>query len=174
MTRIIPEEANKVLKKEYTLRFFSVLFFALFVVICLSLAFVSSTYLLLYLYEKAYVTNNSNAKNETTQLYQQVTQKTEDLYLLSSKITVDKKMSAVDVAQKIFENRGEGITIQSIEMLSDSKITLRGVANTRDDILSFQNRMQQNPMFKDFSIPVESLARQKDVSFNLTFTYYEN
>jgi hypothetical protein len=120
------------------------------------------------------VTNNSNATNETTQLYQQVTQKTEDLYLLSSKITIDKKISTVDVAQKIFENRGEGITIQSIEMLSDSKITLRGVANTRDDILAFQNRMQQNPMFKDFLIPIESLARQKDVGFNLTFTYYEN
>lgn len=174
MTRIISEEANKVLKKEYTLRFFSVLFFTLFVVICLNLAFISSSYLLLYLYEKAYVTNNSNATNETTELYQQVTQKTKDLNQLSSKISVDKKISTVDVAGKIFENRGEGITIQSIEILSDSKITLRGVADTRDIILAFQNRMQQNPMFKDFSIPIESLAPQKDVSFNLTFTYYEN
>ena len=174
MTRIIPEQLNKTLKKEYTLRFFSVLFFVLFLVIFLSLTFVSSTYLLLHLYEKAYVKNGSNTSNETTQLYQQVTQKTEDLYALSSKITIDKKISTVDVAQKIFEKGGEGITIQSIEMLSDSKITLRGVANTREGILAFQNRMQQDPMFKDFSIPVESLARQKDVSFNLTFTYYEN
>jgi hypothetical protein len=140
----------------------------------LSLAFVSSTYLLLHLYEKAYVKNSSNTANETTQLYQQVVQKTEDLYQLSSKITIDKKINTVDVAQKVFEKGGEGITIQSIEMLSDSKITLRGVANTREDILVFQSRMQQDPMFKDFLIPIESLARQKDVSFNLTFTYYEN
>lgn len=174
MTRLIPEEINKELKKEYQFRFFTLLSFALSIVILTSLAFVSSSYLLLYLYEKAYVTNNSNSNNESVLFREQLAKKVEELHTLSAKVQSFDSKNNLNNIEGLFTNDANGISIQALEMTDASQITLRGIADTRENLLTFQNTMKQNPVFKDFSIPIESLARQKDVSFNVTFTYYEN
>lgn len=174
MTRLIPDEINKDLKKEYKFRFFTTVCFMLSLMIIINLAFVSSSYLLLYLYEKAYVTNGSGSNNESIKLYEQITQKIEELYVLSGKINQVNQKSDLHLVENLFINPPRGISIQALEMTSDSQMTIRGIADTREDILVFQNIMKQNPVFKDFSIPIESLARQKDIAFNVTLTYYEN
>jgi Tfp pilus assembly protein PilN len=174
MTRIIPEEINKILRKEYRLRFFTVLFFTISLIIIVNLTFVSSSYLLLYLYEKAYTTNTSNTNNESIKLNEEVKQKTEELYVLSRKIELSEKKTSTQVASDLFAYVQEGVLIQTLEIMEDSSITIRGTASTRQALIDFQDRLKQDPMFKDFSIPIETLARQKDVAFNVTFTYYEN
>ena len=173
MTRIIPEELNKILKKEYKLRFFTLLFFLIAFAICANVIFVSSSYLLLHLYEKAYATNISN-NSETLKLNEELEKKITNLHALSRKIDASKKSSSVQVVDTLFSYTKTGVSIQAVEILEDSKITIRGVADTRQDLISLQNSLQKTAMFKDFSVPVESLARQKEVAFNVTFTYYEN
>ena len=174
MTRIIPEESNRFLKKEYRLRFFTTLFFTLSVVILINLTFVSSSYLLLHLYEKAYMTNSSNTNNESVKLNEQIKQKTEELHALSRKIELSEKKTSIQIADDLLSHVRNNVSIQALEVMGDSTMTIRGLATTRQDLIDFQDRVIRDPMFKDFSIPIEMLARQRDIAFNVTFTYYEN
>ena len=173
MTRIISDELNKKLKKEYRLRFFTLLFFILAGIVLINIAFVSSSYLLLHLYEKIYVKNTS-VNSVAVELYEKNKQKTEDLHSLSMKIPKQENGSYTKIAQEIRVLAGEQITIHSLEILTASKITLRAQAKTREDVIEFQNRVERSGLFDNFSVPIEVLAKQKDIAFDVTFSYHEN
>jgi hypothetical protein len=64
--------------------------------------------------------------------------------------------------------------LSSIEITKESTIVLRATASNREDVLAFEKKLKADPVFKDFSVPIESLARQKDISIQVTFPYYEN
>jgi hypothetical protein len=173
--RIIPEELNKKLKKEYRLRFFTLFLLYSSISIIVTVALISSSYLLLFLYEKAYVKKGIFVNNEILQLDKKNTQKIEDLYQLSRKINIENKVSSpISATRTLFDYAGNLISISSIEISQDSKITLRATASTRDSLIAFENKVKANPSFKDFDIPIEALAKQKDISFGVTFTYHEN
>jgi len=176
MSRIITDESNKKLRREYRLRFLSTLFFALAGVIVINVLLVSSSYLLLTLYERAYTTESSS-NEEVSKMNEQFALKVAQVHALSQKIPSQADTVNMGVANLLFGYVRDGIAIQAIEIISVedvSNITLRGTATTRDVLLQFQNTIKSNPSFQDFSIPIESLAKQKDISFNVTFTYHEN
>lgn len=178
MSRIITDESNKKLHREYRLRFLSMLFFILTGVIVINVLLISTSYLLLTLYERAYTTESSSERdNEVSKMNQEFALKVTQVHALSQKIPSQTGTVNMNVAHLLFGYVREGIGIQAIEILPTddvSNITLRGTATTRDVLLQFQNAIKQNPSFQDFSIPIESLAKQKDISFNVTFTYHEN
>ncbi|MEN9921178.1 MAG: hypothetical protein RLZZ517_156 [Candidatus Parcubacteria bacterium] len=173
--RIISEELNKILKKEYKFRFFTLLFLYSSIVILVTIALISSSYLLLYLYEKAYVKQGLFVNNEILELDKINIQKTEDLYQLSRKIiTEDKTEASIGATKILFEYASGLVSISSIEISQDSKITLRAVAHTRESLIVFNDKVKADATFNDFDIPIEALAKQKDINFSVTFTYHEN
>lgn len=178
MSRIIPNELNKKIRREYRLRFFSVLFFTLAIIIFINIFLVSSSYLLLFLYERAYTQNNSLKTNEeVVKIKEQFILKVLQVDALARKIPSQANGVKINSIDTLFSYINTGIDIQAVEIVSssqDSKITLRGTAATRDALLQFQDKINKNPSFKDFSIPIDLLAKQKDISFNVTFTYHEN
>lgn len=178
MTRIILEELNKKLKKEYKLRFFSVLFFTMTIVLLINISLISSSYLLLSSYEKSYTSDSSYLENEQKlKTREELNQKTFQVYTLIEKIP--QKTSAIDakILELVFGYAENLIKLESIELLSEDtsvKISVRGTSLTREDLLQFQEVIKKDSRFTDFNIPVETLAKQTDVSFNVTFIYYEN
>lgn len=173
--RIIPEELNKKIKREYKLRFLTVLFWVINIVLVITIALMSSSYLLIHLYEKAYVNKNTEQDARAIALENVIHEKIKNLYKVSKKIPSDQATSsALDISNKIFSYAGSGITIQSLEVLEGNTITLRGLAENRDSLLLFESKIKADGSFVDFAIPIESLARQKDIGFSVTFTYHEN
>jgi hypothetical protein len=68
------------------------------------------------------------------------------------------------------------VVIDAIELgRSGDQITvsLRGSSASREGLLAFEERVLANTRFKGFSLPIETLAKQSDISFNVTFTYNE-
>lgn len=178
MPRIISKELNNKLRQEYRLRFFALLFITLFAVIIINILLVSSSYLLLTLYEKAYTTSDSFKRNdELSQINKNFNTKLAQVYSLTKKIPVQSNDLAIKVSTILFEYANKGIDLNAIEIVQTtnvSNITLRGVALTREDALLFQDKIKQDVRFKDFSIPIESLTKQRDISLNANFTYHEN
>ncbi len=174
MTRIIPPELNKKIKREYILRFFSILFLLISFVMLINISLVSSSYLLLYLYEKAYVQNPASSESEgALKMRGEINEKIEGLYYLANSYIKKDEVDQLMVSSKIFELAGDSVAILAIE-INDKDIVLRGLAKNRDELLIFQNKMKEQAIFEDFERPIEMLAKQKDISFNVNFSYVKN
>lgn len=178
MPRIIPQELNKKLRSEYRLRFFSILFFTLSFAVLVSMSLISSSYLLLSLYEKAYTSNDMNGKGtEITKINEDFNTKVIQVSALVQKIPLKDKGEDTEITDILFEYANETIDVQGLAIkheLEATQLTLQGNALTRDALLQFQQKIQNDSSFKDFTIPIDVLTKQKDLSFNVNFTYHEN
>jgi hypothetical protein len=178
MPRIIPQELNKKLRSEYRLRFFYTLFFALSLAILISISLVFSSYFLLSLYEKAYTNNDMSGKGlEVTKLNDIFNAKVVQIDALAQKIPLKDKGTNIKITDTLLDYAGASINISGLQIVSDaqsSQITLQGTALTRDTLLQFQQKIQNDDLFRDFSIPIDVLTKQRDLSFNVNFTYHEN
>lgn len=178
MARIIPLELNKKLRKEYRLRFFSLLFLMLAIVSAINIMLMSSSYVLLSLYENIYTKENSNSNKDSEIVKENENRliKLNQVFELSKKIPEKEKFTNIDTTKKLFEYAGSDTSIDSIEFLSEeekTKITMRGMSKTRDSLLLFEEKIKNDNSFKDFSLPIETITKQKDVIFNVTFTHYD-
>jgi len=52
--------------------------------------------------------------------------------------------------------------------LAENQIYLRGWANTRDNLLSFQNLLEESPFFVEIEAPLSNLLKQNDIDFSFT------
>lgn len=176
MTRIITPETNVGLKKEYTIRFFTLLFFVLTLVICTHIILGISSYFLLTNYEEIYKNNLNNANTEIVQQNKYVIEQNTLLSGLIKKIPNTAPTSSFEAYETIKKYAGADVLISAYEFFpegKETKITIRGTSISRDALISFENLMRKDPQFKDFKIPLETLTKQKDIAFNATFTYYE-
>lgn len=178
MPRIISPELNKKLRREYRLRFLSILFFVCSFAIITSILLLSSSYLLLSLYEKAYSSESATREGEAvTKLNENFNKKVNQVHALVQKLPIKNQVADIEIANLLFAYANEGVKLETIEISPDAGktlVTIRGNALTRDTLLQFRDRINNDSKFKDFVIPIESLTRQKDVSFNVNFTYHEN
>ncbi len=145
--------------------------------VLVSLTLLSSSYLLLSLYERAYALENLDGKNEeVTRMNENFNARVLHVHSLVQKVPSLESVVDIQIADVLLGYANSSIDIQAIEILPTGEITnitLRGSALTREALLQFQSTIQNNPSFKDLSIPVETLTKQKDISFNVNFTYHE-
>lgn len=178
MTRIILKELNKKLKREYKLRFFSVLMFCLSFVFIFNVFFVSPSYLLLYLYEKAYLLNDYSLGGEKkSKIFDDFNKKISQVYELAKKVPLKNQTIDTNIAQILFVYSEDLVDLESIELLPEdltTKVSIRGFAETRDSLIQFQDIIRKDNRFTNFDIPIETLAKQKDLNFNIIFNYDEN
>lgn len=178
MTRIITPELNKKLKKEYTLRFFIILFFSIAIVFLIHIAFAASSYLLLSSYENLYQDKLAKDNNDIFKQNKEFISSVNMLDTLSNQLEFNREyVSPINTFDTIRQYAGSSILIKAFEMYEDKKeikITMRAIAKTREDLLVFDSKMKTNTTFSDFIIPIDTFAKQKDIPFDVTFTYYEN
>lgn len=66
----------------------------------------------------------------------------------------------------------EGVNILSFVLENqDGKFKLTGSADTRDHLLSFKEKLQNNGSFKNITIPLKSLEKPDNISFEISFNY---
>lgn len=177
MTRLITLELNKKLKKEYRLRFLSTLFFSLGLVFFIHMILALSSYILLNMYEKIYQKSLQADNGEALKQYEDFVARTSNIITLSKKIPKQATVSATDIFEKIQTHGSNQISFNVFELqiAEDKKnITIRGAATTRDALIEFNDKMKTENAFSDFAIPLETLTKQRDISFEVTFTYNEN
>lgn len=75
------------------------------------------------------------------------------------------------ILERLLAQRGNGILITNISVKrggGTGSLSLSGIASSRDALVSFSKRLQGVPSFKDVNLPVNSLARNKDIPFSIS------
>jgi len=75
------------------------------------------------------------------------------------------------VLAQIKEKEIPGISLSSINFQKTTeegviKLEISGVAKDRDTLINYSSNLKTNDIFKDFNIPVSSLAKNKDIPFS--------
>ena len=94
---------------------------------------------------------------------------------IKDKVAVIKDISSKQPMAAILERalalRGSGIAITSISLTRGGQpgaIAIGGTASTRDSLVAFSKRLQNEPSFSNASLPVSSLAKNKDIPFSIS------
>lgn len=175
MPRIIAQESNKKLKGEYRLRFATVLFSMLTVAVVITGVLLIPTYVLLDIYHKAYTRPELDGSSEVEQLNVEYMSKLNETHQLSERVMQGDSVY-LDVMDTLFSYAQGGVSIDAIDLSRSEEsvaITLRGMSATRDDLLTLERSVLANKKFKGFALPLETLTKQSDIQFNVTFTYNE-
>lgn len=176
MPRILTTRSNKILKREYRLRFFVALLVTTLCALTLFGVALIPSYVLLDSYEAAYTSANfAKEHEEVERLNKEYSSKLAVTHELSQKVSIAKSghMSVLDT---VFLYGGEGIRLNSIEVSGTAPITvsIRGEAATRSALLALDERFGRDRRFTGFDLPIDTLTKQTQIPFNVTFTYNEN
>lgn len=175
MPRIITQESNKRLKSEYRLRFATVLFSMLAVATLVGGILLIPSYVLLGSYQEAYARPEVEGSREVERLNQEYVSKLNQTHDLSGRV-LQGSSSYLDVMDILFSYSQGGVSIDAVDLSSVESsvaITLRGTSATREDLLSFEKSVTADKRFKGFALPLETLTKQFDIPFSVTFTYDE-
>jgi len=71
---------------------------------------------------------------------------------------IEQKPAGVRIGIFFYTTRDEG----------ENMLTLSGVAETREDLLSFERSLKSEPDFSSVTLPVSNLAKDRDLSFLVT------
>lgn len=177
MPRITTTKANTFLRREYKLRFFSVFFIGVSIILAIHVSLALSSYMLLSAYEKTYTNQDDEEQIKANQKREQLTLLLDETESLGAQIILQQQDSYSDIFETITVLKPDTVELNVFEVFfvdKEIEITLRGVAQTRQGLVNFGENMKKDTSFRDFVIPFETLTRQSDLPFDITFTYYEN
>ena len=176
MSNLLPQENKKQVYKEYWVRVFSVwaLLLALGAV-SIAVLFLP-TYILLSARIDTLATNEQKELASSTVTYKDV--KTSLNEATTYVTQLDKELAQFDIALIIKELDKEttpAILITSVSLVAGevegedgTRLSVRGVAQKRDDLAKYVERLKRNPYFSEAKVPVSDLAQAVDSEFTAT------
>jgi Tfp pilus assembly protein PilN len=67
----------------------------------------------------------------------------------------------------------EGVYVNTF-VTKDFKVSLSGKAKTREDLISFQDRIKSNECLKNLNVPLSNLVNKNNVDFQIDFEIQKN
>lgn len=188
MLNLLIREDRHWLRKEYLMRFSLVfLFFIIFSLVTWGIV-ITSFYIQLRVEESTVKTTLEDIKNSSD------VKNSNELIDLNKEI--DRKLSEIkifnfkqeDLLREIVISNQEGISISLISsgiMENEEKgfyanLEIRGVANNRATLVSYQESLESSEMFEEVKIPFSSFAQNSDIPFSVNVKtvelneYFEN
>lgn len=172
MINLLPQEHQSNLKKEYSHRRITLVFIGLFCVGVAGLVTLFPAYLL-SLQKEQEISNEDKAsgidlRNTISDLNKTIDTLRNDTSLVISQSS-DARVGAVFA--DIMSKSSQGIIIKSFLYKKQGKevlkVTVVGVAKTRDDLLSFTKELENLTMFDHVNVPVSNFAKEKNIEFSL-------
>ena len=81
-------------------------------------------------------------------------------------------LGVVSILDKVLVTKSDAIKLENISYNSDSKsdstLNLQGIADSREDLVSFSKRLQAINSIKSVDLPVSNLAKDKNLVFSIT------
>ena len=110
--------------------------------------------------------------DEKTQYLTEIENKTKELN--KSLVEIHSKQKEIVLWTPIIEELSKitpsGVyLINFYSQISVERIGLRGSANTRENLLYFQDKLGQSPCFSEIEAPLSNLIKQNDVDFIFNF-----
>jgi hypothetical protein len=173
MINILPEEGRVLARRAYLFRLVTVATFAVaFICLCAGVLLFPS-----------YVETQSaadTARSESARLAEIAKKNGKEtdmpLALAQAEITSFRALLARTAPSQpievVLRQRGSGITITQIQYDdANAQVSLSGVANTREGLLAFAQRLRKAPGVTAADLPVNDLARNENARFTITVSF---
>ena len=174
MINLLPSEARQHVLTEYWLRVISVWLLLGVVAGVLILTLLFPSYILVKLQLQVHTDTYQQVETKQTSFAEAQTQirnSNTNVQLLDK---VAKKRLLSTVLSEITNLQSAAIFVESITMNRSSgvleEVVLSGEANTRDTLANFRNQLEASPMFATADLPLENLAREREVPFQIRVT----
>lgn len=178
MVNVLPENLKKEIKSEYRLRF---LIICIFTVICLEIIFFLSLIPSLInssFKEKELIgqINNVNdlSYNDSDTISSVIENTNIRLKIINSTVSYPE---FIPILKNIITSKISGVKINEIFYTADnatsSTVSISGIANSRESLISFENILIKNGMFKSVDFPISNLAKDKNINFSMSMKVYK-
>jgi type IV pilus assembly protein PilM len=169
---ILPEINKKNIRKEYWVRFSTILFNLIGLFIFISIVLLFPSFFVSSLKEKMVKDNLESFNKENVELMNNDIDKI--AVDINSKLKILSKTESPysiynEIINDILLNKVDGITLNQIlfdrEKIDHSIIELRGVAINRDALRNFKTALDNNTKYLEVNLPVSHFLEKKDLNF---------
>jgi hypothetical protein len=178
MINLIPPGAKKSITLEYWLRVFSVWGFIIAAALLVGTFIMVPDYVLINLQVTAFSDSAASAEQKLS-TFKDVS-KDLDTANQQAKVLIDgfRFVQLSQYAERLhrLENNEVSLTQIGIDRTKDgvAPIRLSGVAADRQALAAFRDRLLADPQVESVDLPISNLAKDKDITFNLTATIKKN
>jgi hypothetical protein len=175
MSNLLPYSEKKIIRREYAMRrIIVVLYFFLFTcAVCLISLLPSYV-----LSEVKYQTISKEVENlkSTADILGGGEDANKKLVGIKEKLETLKSYdgkSAYTLFNNIILGKTNNVSVRTISYSGSSKdarITVSGVARTRESLTAFAKNLEQNKEFSNVNLPVSNFAKDKNIEFNIEVT----
>ncbi len=172
MYKLLTEEEREKVLKEYSERRFVVILGALILILIVAMVGLFPSYLLSNVRqreveERVRITGEAGLKEEDRELQAWLTNLNFKLRMLSPKLAVDRPSGSI---QDVLKEKIPGIRLEAFSWSKiDGKIfvMVSGVAQNRQTLLAFENKLNASRKFDAVTLPLSSLVRDRDIDFQV-------
>lgn len=173
MTNLLPKEKKRVIRREYNLRLISIALIMFSVVVLIGSVLLVPSYFVTYLKSTSGKDQigviegivASQEKDDTSKILVETRQK---LNMISS----EKRSNLVEVIEIILSEKTSVIKIKSF-VSSEGLVGVSGIADTRDDLVEFVERLERATLFTNVNLPVSDLAASRNIEFSFKMNVIE-
>lgn len=177
MFNLIPENLKATIIREYSGRRL-IVWFAGFALLCIALfIFLLPTYIHVVFEEKDLLTQTEFLKDsaqfkKADDIVRVITETNEQLRVVS---TPSYNTTPVSAIEKIILSKNTNIRITDIQYTQiveeeGSKVSVAGIANTRDSLRQFVSSLEAVEVFSQVTLPVSNFAKDRDIDFSVNLT----
>ena len=176
MINLLADTVKKEIRKERVARFLTVLagfsILSVWIVIGSSMPTLFESYTGYSVLGLRYSTLNENETDTNSEL----TKEFNDFSANLNKLIPSEKPQASlnDILKVILVTKVSSIKINSFSLVADDpsnrKLVLTGVAQNRENLLSFAKKFEENNLFENVDLPVSNFSQKNDIDFVLTLT----
>ena len=172
MFKLLTEEHKVKVRKEYSSRLIVVVLSAFVFVLITGLIGLMPSYILSDIKYREVASLAEDAalggseKNEDEIWFEKMKLR---LNILNPDFDTDRPSEFVE---KVIGERGTGIRLAGFSWIKgkdDVSLMVRGVADTRQDLIAFEERVKASEEFSNVSLPISNLASDSNIEFSLTF-----
>lgn len=182
MANLLPQDHKQGILSEYQLRLASAGLGLLLVVLIAGVALLAPSFILTEARHQQYESqlNSMSEANTATSVEaakQAIRQTNKRLELINAK--GQNQLQPTQVLQLLAETQSNGVRINNISIDTKSatdankkakNISISGVADTRDNLLSFEENLKNRAQVTSVDLPIDTLASREDTQFDMTVT----
>ncbi len=179
MTNLLPPQAKKRLLYEYYLRTTSVFLILSAIAIAVLVVLFSPSFLFLILQETSIETEVGTASTEIEEVNQATAAIREANFLAQLYTTQsehDLNSTYIDKIKELASNdiRLTAISLTRGEAIEVDNINFTAVANTRQQLIVFLDKLSDSDVFGEFSFPISDLSQSNNIEFTLSVPIIQN
>ena len=178
MANLVPQLAKKRIAFEYWVRVLTAWF------LLWAVAFVIGGVLLfpVYIFTKTQVAvhaESASAAEESVVDYETVSAELKQANIQAQLVIEDaRKTRASDYVSLFNSLEGQGVVITELNFSKNKTIVepirLTGIATDREALAAFRERLLAPPAIATVNLPISSLAKESDITFNMTISMVKN